>query len=69
MPIIRKVGKLGHSYDVRIPKEIMRHLGINRGDYVVWTIGRDSHVIFTKLNKRDNPGFFIPGSGSIRRNG
>lgn len=67
MPIIRKVGKLGNSFDIRIPREIMLHLGVNKGDYIVWAVDKDKRVIVEKLSPKKHPGFFIPGIGHLKR--
>jgi len=45
MPIIRKIGKLGYSFDVRIPPEIMDHLRVGKGNYVVWEVNKKGQVI------------------------
>jgi len=67
MPIIRKVGKLGGSYTLTVPPDILQHLGVNKGDYLVWTLDKDRQVLVEKLTPKKYPGFFIPGSGWLKR--
>ena len=67
MPIIRKLGRVGHSFQISMPPEVKQHLGIEKGDYIVWVIDRDSRVVVEKLTPKKHPGFFIPGSGWLRR--
>lgn len=69
MPIIRKLGKLGHSFDIRVPREILEHLGIVKGDYVVWDIDKNKRVTLEKLTPKKHPGFFMPGVGWLKRGG
>jgi len=66
MPIIRKLGRLGNSFDIRVPREIITHLGVTKGDYVVWAIDKNKRVIVEKLTPKKYPGFFIPGSGWLK---
>ena len=67
MPIIRKIGKLGGSFSLTIPPEIRQHLGVNKGDYLVWTLNKENRVIVEKLTPKKYPGFFMPGSGWLKR--
>jgi len=48
-----------------MPPEIKKYLGVNRGDYLVWSVGKDNRVFLDKLTAKQYPGYFIPGSGSI----
>jgi len=65
MPIVRKVIRLSHSLIVGLPVEIRKHLAIDRGDYVVWHIDKQSAVIIEKLTPAKHPGFFLPGTGFV----
>lgn len=65
MPIIRKLTRYGNSCLVTMPPEIKKYLGVNRGDYLVWSVGKDNRVFLDKLTAKQYPGYFIPGSGSI----
>ena len=67
MPIIRKIGKLGYSFDVRIPPEIMDHLRVGKGNYVVWEVNKKGQVILEKLTPKKHPGFFLTGVGWLKR--
>ena len=67
MPIIRKLGRLGHSFDVRIPPQIINHLEVKKGDYLVWAINKDKQVTIEKLTPKKHPGFFMPGVGWLKR--
>ena len=67
MPIIRKLGRVGHSFQLSMPYEVKQHLNVNKGDYIVWVIDKDSRVVVEKLTPKKHPGFFIPGSGWLRR--
>ena len=67
MAVVRKLIRFGGSLTLTVPQEIRKHLGINRGDYVVWAIDKDSRVIVDKLTPKKHPGFFIPGTGWVKR--
>jgi bifunctional DNA-binding transcriptional regulator/antitoxin component of YhaV-PrlF toxin-antitoxin module len=67
MPVIRKIHRVGDSIVLTIPEEVRQHLSVNRGDYLVWVIDKDDRVIVEKLTPRKYPGFFIPGSGWLKR--
>lgn len=67
MPIIRKLTHVGNSLLITIPPEIRGHLGVNRGDYVVWAVDKDNRVIVEKLTPKKYPGFFVPGTGWLKR--
>lgn len=67
MPVIRKMYQTGGSSTLTVPEEIRKHLGICRGDYLVWTINKDNQVIVEKLTPQKHPGFFVPGTGFVKR--
>lgn len=67
MPIIRKVTKHSGSLEVTIPKDIARHLTIERGKYVVWVVDKDSRVVLEKLTPKKHPGYFVQGLGWVGR--
>jgi len=66
MPVIRKLIKFTHSFCLTVPDEIRHHLGVNKGDYLVWNIGEKGRVYVDKLTKKEYPGFFVPGTGFVR---
>jgi len=66
MPIIRKLSRHSGSLELTVPQEILHHLGVNKGDYLVWGIDKNGRVILEKLTPKKHPGFFIPGSGWLR---
>ena len=66
MSIIRKVFKIGESFSISIPSEIREHLGIKRGDYVVWSAGGRGTGILEKLTPKEHPGFFAPRPGNLK---
>ena len=67
MPIIRKLGMVGHSSQLSVPPEVKQHLDIKKGDYLVWVIDKDGRVVIEKLTPKKHPGFFIPGAGWLKR--
>ena len=66
MPVIRKLTRVGDSFMICIPPEILRELDAKRGDYLVWHININNEVIIEKLTPKQHPGFFIPGTGLFR---
>ena len=67
MPVIRKLTRFGGSLTLTMPAEVRQHLSVNRGDYIVWHIGEKNQVIVEKLTPKKHPGFFVPGSGWLKR--
>ena len=67
MPIIRKLYRVGGSNALTVPDEVRKHLNVNRGDYLVWYIGKANRVMVEKLGPKKYPGFFLPGSGWVTR--
>lgn len=67
MPVIRKLTRFGNSLTIVMPPEVRKHLGANRGDYLVWYIDKENHVVIEKLTPKKHPGFFLPGSGFLKR--
>ena len=67
MPIIRKLFRVGNSLTIGLPVEVRQHLGVNRGDYLVWFVDKDSRVVIEKLTPKKHPGFFIPSLGWLKR--
>ena len=67
MPVIRKLHRVGDSEVLTVPDEIRKHLDVSRGDYLAWTIDKKGVVIVDKLTPKKYPGFFIPGSGWLKR--
>jgi len=67
MPVIRKIHRVGDSEVLTMPPEIRKHLGVVRGDYLVWDIDKDNRVVVEKLTPKKHPGYFLPGSGWLKR--
>ena len=67
MPIIRKLFRVGNALTITMPTEVRQHLGVDRGDYLVWHVDKDNRVVVEKLTPKKHPGFFIPGSGWLKR--
>ena len=67
MPIIRKLSRHSNSSQITVPVEVIQHLNVRKGDYLVWTIDKHSQVVLDKLTAKKYPGFFIPGSGWLKR--
>lgn len=67
MPVIRRVFKVGNALVSNIPKEIRLAADINRGDYLCWYFDDHKHIMVEKLTPEKHPGFFILGSGWLKR--
>ena len=67
MPVIRKLYRTGGSNTLTVPSEILKHLGVGKGEYLVWSVDKDNRVFVEKLTPKKHPGFFIPGSGWLKR--
>lgn len=50
---INKVVKHGNTLAVTLPVNISRYLSIERGDYVVGMVTKESAVLFVKIKEQD----------------
>lgn len=66
MPIIRKISRHSACAQITIPTEIVQHLDLSIGEYVVWAIDEKGRVIVDKLTPKNHPGFFVPGIGWLK---
>ena len=68
MSVIRKLSKINASYYICIPPEIRKHLSVERGDYLVWYVGRSNEVILDKLSSNKYQGLYPVGGSKIKNN-
>lgn len=62
----RKIMKVGNSYAVTIPLEMLRYLEIKPTDWVILTAMEPGTIIIERLEPKRRRSLFIPGTGRVK---